>query len=158
MHGTSAAIRPIAPVAARNQRRQRICVILVNVTNVVRLLACVQWAFLVPAPRYACVVVCICGVFRSCNKLVQPLPDTPHGIYNAHGRNGIYHTACYAPTCVAGGAPCVCICVIQSGRAAKSISAKFGIVRQAFTALCQTFYKVVPVHAFCARHRCAAVL
>ena len=48
-----------------------------------------------------------CGVFRSCNKLVQPLPDTPHGIYNAHGRNGIYHTACYAPTCVAGGAPCV---------------------------------------------------
>ena len=57
IHGTSAAIRPIAPAAARYQRRQRICVILVNVTNVVRLLACVQWAFLVPAPRYACVDV-----------------------------------------------------------------------------------------------------
>ena len=135
IHGTSAAIRPKVPVAARYQRRQRICVILVNVTNVVRLLACVQWAFLVPAPRYACVVVCICGVFRSCNKLVQPLPDTPHGIYNAHGRNGIYHAACYASACIAGGAPCVCICVIQSGRAAKSISAKLRIVRQALTSL-----------------------
>ena len=44
IHGTSAATRPIVPVAARQQRRQRICVILVNVTNVVRLLACVQWA------------------------------------------------------------------------------------------------------------------